>query len=452
MFEKIKIIKKHKPWHKTGAGGFTLLEVLFVIIILALSTVTIFSLFNLTLKMTWENKARIGATQLANKKLEITKNLPYDEVGTVGGIVSGSIPETEIIVLNNIDYTVYTNVTYADDPFDGTFESDPVDSLTNDYKKVLVEVSWHSNFSTSPIKFYTNIAPRGVESNLGGGTLVITVFDANGLPVDAADIHIYNDTVIPLVNTNVKTNAQGYLIEPGVLVADNSYEITVSKAGYSIAQTYDTTEDLPTPDKPHLTVFEGQTTSASFSIDRTADMSIQVMDINDLPLGNVTLHIQGAKRMGLDGAGEPIYKYDEDQTADAGGIIDLNNMEWDDYSITIDETGGYNINETDPLTPVALMPLDDVQVNVKLEPASDHSLLAIVKDINDQPIDAASVQVTNMTGYDETILTGTAGQAFFPNLSGVTTTVTVIKSGYEDYGNSFSIWGYVYEPVIMIIP
>ncbi len=448
MFKKNNI----KLNYKLESHGFTILEVVFVLVILSLSTLTIFSLFNLTLKMTWENKARIGATQLANKKLEIARNLPYDDVGTVGGIVSGNIPETEIVTLNNIDYTVYTNVVYVDDPFDGTFESDPIDTLTNDYKMVSVKVSWDSEFSTSPVEFYTNIAPKGVESNLGGGTLVIKVFNASGLAVDNANIHIYSDVVSPTVDMNTYSNAQGQLVLPGVLAADTAYEITVTKSGYSTAQTYDTTVSLPTPDKPHLTVFEGQTTSASFAIDQTANMTINVVDINDVALGNITLNIQGAKRKGLDGEGDPVYKFDEDDVSNASGVISLTNIEWDDYTITIDASSGYDINQTDPIMPVAILPLDNTTVTVKLEPTADHSLLAIVKDINDQPVEGASVNVTNVDGYDKTIITSSAGQAFFTPLTEATTTITVTKAGYDNYTNEFMVSGYTYEPVIMSIP
>ena len=78
---------------KKNNQGFSLVEVLVVIFILATVAVSIYSLFNLTLKMLWENKARIGATQLANKKIEIVRNLPYNDIGTIGGVVAGTIPE-----------------------------------------------------------------------------------------------------------------------------------------------------------------------------------------------------------------------------------------------------------------------------------------------------------------------------------------------------------------------
>lgn len=433
-------------------NGFSLLEVIITVGILLLGTVAVLNLFNLVIKMNWENKARVGAIELANKKIEIARNLPYDQVGTVGGVVSGVIPENETVSLNGIEYNVYTNVTYVDDPFDGTWESDPVDTLTNDYKRILVRVSWPSNFSSSPVDFYTDIAPNGVESNLGGGTIALTVFDANGAPVNAADIHIYNPTLNPVVDMHTYTNAQGQLILPGAAAANESYEITVTKSGYSTDKTYTASVALPSPDKPHLTVFEGKTTSASFAIDKTADMTITVKDINDVLLGDITLHIWGDKRIGLDGNGEAVYKFDKQETSNSQGMIALNDIEWDNYHIAIASSTGYDISEINPPQPIAVLPDDNKQVTVKLKPTADNSLLAIVKDVNGNPIEEASVHVTNVNGYDQTILTGSAGQAFFSPLDNVTTTIAVSKSGYSDYSNEILLYGYTYEPVILTVP
>jgi len=433
-------------------NGFSLIEVLFVIFILAASTLALYSLFNMSLKMLWENKARVGATQLANEKLEIARNLPYNSVGTIGGTVAGTIPEDETVARNGIDYNVYTNVVYVDDEFDGTWASQPVDSLSNDYKRVLVRVSWHSNFSGSPVKFYSDVAPKGVETTLGGGTLVLTMFNMNGLPVSDANVHIYSDDVAPIVDMNTFTNAQGQVILPGVKAANEAYEITITKSGYSSSQTYDTTVALPAPDKPHLTIFEGQATSASFSIDQTADMFIYVKDINGLPLGNFTVHVQGQKRIGLDGNDQPVLKFNEDKISNASGVINMSDIEWDNYEITVVAATGYDINEIDPPAPVALMPLDSLGVNLKLEPTAAHSLIVTVKDVEDATVEGASVRVTNSQGYDKTIITGSAGQTFFTPLSNATTTVAVTKSGYEDYSNEIQVSGYSYEPVIMVVP
>ncbi|OGG95715.1 hypothetical protein A2V95_03490 [Candidatus Kuenenbacteria bacterium RBG_16_41_7] len=435
-----------------GKNGFSLIEILFVIVILAVSSMTLYSLLNMSLKMLWENKARVGATELANEKLEIARNLPYNSVGTIGGVVAGTVPENETVARNGIDYNVYTNIVYIDDEFDGTWASQPADILGNDYKRILVRVSWHSNFSASPVEFYSDVAPKGIETTLAGGTLVLTVFNISGLPVGNANVHIYSDDVVPIVDMNTFSNAQGKVILPAVKAANEAYEIAITKSDYSSSQTYDTTVALPAPDKPHLTVFEGQATSASFSIDQTGDMFIYVKDINGLPLGNFTVHVQGQKRIGLDGNGEPVLKFNEDKVSNASGVINMNGLEWDNYEITVASATGYDINEIDPPAPVALMPLDSLGVNLKLEPTAANSLIVAVKDVEDTPVEGASVRVTNNQGYDKTIITGSAGQVFFTPLSQATTTVAVTKSDYEDYSDELQVSGYTYEPVIMVLP
>lgn len=436
---------------KSNYSGFSLLEVLFVLAILAVTVVALFDLFNMSLKMTWENKARAGAIQLANAKIEIARNLPYNDVGTVGGVVEGTMLQDETVTKNGIDYDVYTNVVYIDDEFDGTYQSDPADTLTNDYKRVLVRVSWESNFSGSPVDFYTDIAPRGVETTLGGGTLALTVFDAGGLPVDQASIHIYNDSVVPTVDTNTFSNTQGQLIMPGIK-AGNGYEITVTKTGYSTDKTYDTTAQLPTPDPPHLTINEGSTTNASFQIDQLSAMPIHVQDVNGLSLGDIEVNIHGTKTIGWDSEGDKVYKYDELKTTDVNGNITMNNMEWDTYELIVASSTGYNISETSPAQPIILAPNDAISVVLTLEPQAEHSLIVVVKDVDDQPVEGALVHTTNVLGFDSATTTKSAGQAFFTPMAEATTTVEVTKPGYQDYLNEFILYGYTMEPVILVVP
>lgn len=430
--------------------GFSLLEVIFTIAILAVAIFTLYSLFNLSLKMVWETKARVGATQLANQKLEIIRNLPYTSIGTVGGVVPGAIAEEESVELNSIAYDVYTNVVYVDDPFDGTWNSDPVDIVPSDYKRVLVRVSWNSNFSSSPVDFFTDVASRNGEEAIGGGTLAITVFDASGLPVGNANVHIYNNQISPIIDTNTFTNAQGQIVLPGIKAASDSYQITVTKSGYTTDKTYNTTTDLPSPDKPHLSIIEGRSTSESFTIDLVSNMNIHVQDVNGLALEGVTVSLRGEKTIGRDSGGDLVYKYNESKTTNFAGNIVLPNMEWDTYNMTVSEASGYDIAEVDPPQPIVLPVNSSQDVVITLDPAAEHSLLTVVKDIEGLPIAGASVHVTNSFGYDNTLETGLAGQAFFTPLNNATTTVEVTHGSYQYYLNEFILSGYTVEPVILV--
>jgi len=252
--------------------GFTFIDVLVGTALVLIVFLGIFGVYQLGLKVVWQSKARITATALANQKIEMARNLAYDDVGTIGGIPQGTIPETETITKNNINHTVKTTIIYIDDPFDGLA---PADTLSTDYKRVKVKVSWSGRFSGDVI-LITDVAPKGVESEIGGGTLGILVFDASGLGVPQADIHIVNSQVSPSIDVWYQTDSYGDLIIPGAPASIESYQITASKTVpllYSTDRTYGR-EEVANPLKPHATIFDGQVTSISFSIDIVSTLSV----------------------------------------------------------------------------------------------------------------------------------------------------------------------------------
>src|SRR5690606_13925038 len=101
------------------------------------------------------NRARISAKHLAQEKMELIRNLPYDEIGTQGGIPSGSLLQNESIQQNGLNFNVKTDIIYIDDPFDDT---SPDDLLPTDYKRVRVDVSWGGiTPSRNPIVFVTDV-------------------------------------------------------------------------------------------------------------------------------------------------------------------------------------------------------------------------------------------------------------------------------------------------------
>jgi len=259
--------------------GFTLISVLIAIMILAFISLALYSLFDLALKIMVENKSRVAAISLANQRMEMIRNLPYDSIGTVGGIPAGPIPQNEQFNINGINYTLLTQVIYIDDPFDGTLGGIPPDLMSADYKRVKVTVNWTSRFNNlESVVFLTDVAPKGIETTIGGGTLWIKVFNANGLPVPQADVHIVNNQVNPPILIDVQTNNNGDLIFPGAPPAQESYEITVTKSGYSTDYTSTVSPENPNPTKPHASVFEGQVTEISFAIDLVSTFNIETIN------------------------------------------------------------------------------------------------------------------------------------------------------------------------------
>ncbi|MFH1890823.1 MAG: prepilin-type N-terminal cleavage/methylation domain-containing protein [Candidatus Kuenenbacteria bacterium] len=446
MLKKVRLILQYQD-----NRGFSLIEALLGIIILAVASISLFALINFTLKVIWESRAKITATQLANQKIEMAQNLSYENVGTVGGIPAGLVPASEIIKLNGADYEVITEVQYVDDPFDGTLGGDPDDTLNTDYKKIRVEVSWPYRLTHQPIVFITNIVPPGLESSVGGGTLKILVYNAYGQPVAQANVNIVNTTVDPNININTLTDNQGYVIRPGSPEAIESYKINILKEGYSAEQTYDSTPELPSPEKPHASVFEGEMTNISFAIDLLSDLNIKLQNENGIGLSGVILNVRGDKTIGLDAEEGYVYKYNQNHTSNASGSIILSSIEWDTYNFMMPESAVYNISETVPLQPLNLLPATSTDVTITLAPKAEHSALVIVKDVNEQPLGDATVHFYTLNlSFDETIITDTSGQAYFTPWTDATSTLDITLPGFENYSDTFDLSGYHIEQVILV--
>jgi len=253
-------------------NGFSLIEIVIGIALFLIIALGVYGAFRLSVKVVHQSKARITAIMLANERIEEVRNLPYNDIGTVGGIPSGDIPQTENVVKNGVVFTVKTTISYVDDPFDGTA---PDDSVPNDYKRVKVKVFWSGLFEGEVVSI-TDVAPKGLESTVGGGNLLVSVFDALGNPISQADIHIANNNVDPQIDVVYQSNDNGQYLVAGAPTSTESYEITVSKSGYSTDRTYGK-DEVVNPLNPHATVLEGQLTQISFSIDKLSKFSIDTL-------------------------------------------------------------------------------------------------------------------------------------------------------------------------------
>ena len=263
----------------TARRGFTLVEVIITVLIVSILTLGIYRLIDYSLKITADNKHRVAATVISNQKLERIRNLPYDSVGTVAGLVTGVLQDSEIIVQGTNSYSVNTFVKYEDDAFDGTDSaSGGTDDVPTDYKIINISVGWVGPFGPKTVVSSTIISPRGLEADTGGGTLQISVFDANGLPVDSASVHVENNLTTPVINFNSVTNASGLLAFYGAATSTEGYEISITKTGYSKSSTTPRSLVNPNPTKPHASVFEDQKTEISFAIDLLSDLTIRTIN------------------------------------------------------------------------------------------------------------------------------------------------------------------------------
>jgi len=417
-------------------NGQTLLSLLLALAIFAILANAIFTLTTSSFRLVSYARARISARHLAQERIELIRNLPYDEVGTIGGIPGGDIPQTENVVRNGLNYEIRTSIVYVDNSFD---ETAPNDLLPTDFKRVRVDISWEGLAASrlNPVVLATDVAPRGIETTEGGGTLSIHVFDANTDPVAQADVHIVADSLDPRIDIEVQTNDNGFVVLPGAPACTGCYFIEVTKDGYSTDRTYSTTE-VTNPDKPYANVIEGDLTEIPFSIDKFSTLNIAtVSDRNSgfTPIPNITFNLRGeTKIIGTDVNDFPIYKFDKEFTTDAGGNIIITDVEWDNFIIAMPQGTSYDIAGTNPLNPYSLLPDSEVDWDISLYPHSSTSILAIITGNSDTPIASASSRLSS--GSFETYqFSGLSenpdfGQSFFPNLSPATYYFEATASGY----------------------
>jgi len=255
--------------YRGNQRGISLIEVLVGAALLLVVFSGIIAAFKMALVLTGHARAQSGGVALAQEQVEYVRSLPYVSVGTSGGIPAGNIAQNQTIMLNGVSYTRRTFIRYEDAPDDGLGVLDS-NTITADYKKIKVEVSWSVRGSSRSITLVTNVIPPGIETLAGGGTLVVNVFDALALPVANAEVRVINASTSPAIDVTSYTDAAGIVMFPGA-PASGGYQITATRSGYSTDQTYTASSTNPNPNPAHVAVVESLVSTVSFSIDRTSE-------------------------------------------------------------------------------------------------------------------------------------------------------------------------------------
>jgi hypothetical protein len=448
------LISMRLPKLKTNISGQVLLGILISLAVFAILLHAIFTLVASSFDLVNFNKARITARHLAQEKMELIRNLPYENVGTVGGIPAGIIEQEENIERNGLNYLIETSIIYIDDSFDNTA---PTDTEPEDYKRIRVEVSWGGLAASrkNPIILITDISP-GLTDSADGGMLRVLVFNANGNPVPQAQVIVIASSVSPSVNLTQNTDDDGVMSLPGAAACTECYEITVTKSEFSTDRTYSTSE-VANPSKPHASVIDGAITQISFAIDEVG--SINIASVNDrendfASLANAAFTLRGEKEIGTDAFAQPVYKFDENFTTDSGGNITIPNLEWDNYQVLMPNPTSWDISGANPLLPLRLLPNGNLDSTISLTAHFDHSLFVTIKDTSQFLIASASARLYS-GGFEEIKNTGESddpdfGQVFFSNLEEKAYELEATASGYLDFNGSFDISGSSQEDVVLI--
>ncbi len=348
---------------------------------------------------------RSAETAAVGNEIEMIRDLPYDSVGTVGGVPTGIIPQSQTVTMGSYNFILQTTIRNIDDPFDGTLGGNPNDTAPADYKMVSITALCPLCDNPVSMTITTTVAPKNLESATQDGSLFIYALDANGIGVPGATVNVVNASVTPSIDLTDTTNASGVLELVGVPTSTQGYWISVTKPGYSTDQTYPVGgAGNPNPIKPNATVVAQTVTAITFAIDRTSSLAVSATDDRCNAVPNESFSIAGAK---LIGTSPDVLKFSTTTTMGANGTTLMQNMEWDTYTLSLSDVSR-DLMGTIPLDPVTVNPSSTQAFQFVLEPAADPSLLTTVTDAaTGAGITGASVTMSG-SGFSETQTTGQA--------------------------------------------
>ncbi len=385
---------------KLNKFGFTLVEVLVATAIFLIFAVGIYSSITLVFKIVYQSRVRILETALLSEELETVRNLPYDSVGILNGIPVGLLVHTKTIVRNGISFDLVTSVRNIDDPFDGILGGVPNDTAPADYKVVEISAICENCSQHVPVILNTIIAPKNLEGASKNGALFIHVFDFNGLSVVAANVHIVNTAKVPNIVVDDVTDNDGMLRIIDAPTGTLSYNITVSKSGYSSDATVIASVQNPNPLKPPANIISQTITEISFSIDKVGLLNISALNPICNSISGPTAIINGEKKLGLN---PDVYKFSQSFSL-GGGSYSFNNLESDTYHVSVSGTT-YDLAGSVPMLSYKLNPGSSQDMYLVLRSHTPNSLLVKAKDAGTGlPLSDATVHLT-AGGYDETLQT-----------------------------------------------
>lgn len=414
------LIANHRL-QSAGARGFTLIESLVLLFIFAIVSMAFLETYATGTRLIIESKNRLGATALANQKIEIIRSIDYDAIGTTTGIPAGDISEYETISVNTVKYRVHTVVQYADDVFDGRLGSNPTDAIPNDYKRVKIEVSWGALGTDQTVALFTTVAPDGVETSAGGGVLSINILDSAGMGVPGASVHIVNGA--SGINVTVQTDATGNITLPGTPAGTQNYALTVSKSGYYGVSTYPPYPSSPyNPTDEHASVVNGVLNQKSLVMDQYADIAVRSKDPFGTDVPNINFGMKGGKVLGTDPmTSAPTYEYDQALSTNASGIRDIPDQSYGQYTLS-ESDARYELYKLNPES----VTKDVFDASAGQAITTDMILLdteigsvktVVTNQADTSPIAGASVRLSNTSlGYDVTQATDQYGFAYFPTV------------------------------------
>lgn len=381
-------------------------------------------------------RMRSAMTALAAEEIETIRNLPYQSVGNTLGIPAGVLLPSKQVTKGQYLFDVDTTVRNIDDPFDGQIGSTTYNDLSPADSR-LVEVVVHCSVcrrSIAPVSLTTRIAPLNLEGASTNGALFITVLDANGNPVEGAEIHLTNASSTIVINET--TNASGMLQIIDMLPGVEVYQVTATKSGYTTERTYATgSSTAPNPVKTNPTIVAQSVTELTLTIDRRSSVDVRSVFSNCSALSGAAYSMSGSRLISVS---PDVIKFTQSFTTNASGEYSLPSLEWDTYGLS-DLNASYDLAGSIPPFPLTLLPGSNQQLYLVMRPTAPNSLLTVITDgASKLPIADARVEITRQPSGSPLVLFTGRGFMRQTNWSGGPGSASTTNDGVR-YWNDDSV-------------
>lgn len=419
-----------------------------MLFIFSLITISFYSLISTGSQHIINAKNRLGALALANEKMEVVRNLSYNDIGTDTGAVDGMLKENEQVTKNTRQYDVNTLVEYIDDPFDE--QGLPDDNVPTDYKLVTITVSWNSGAGTDSVKLVSRFVPQGLEVlDPDHGILSINIFSdqPGGTGIPSSKVHVVNSETG--LDTEVYTNSEGNVILMGDRISDSiqKYEITVTKSGYETAQTYPPYPATAyNPTDVHASVVTGVMNVFNMVQNKLTALSVRITDPLGNPLSGIEYDLKGGRKLGLTEVllgEEPqvVYSLETSEILGNDGQDDYDNVSPGTYFLEpkLDDSDPYVLVGIPAYLKTDLFSDSSGEITALLAEKNKTGLLVEVGvngSVPLDPLEGALVHIDNGAGFEDELTTSPQGAVYFPKdtdpFPDGNYTVKVTKEGYAE--------------------
>lgn len=192
--------------------GFTLLEVLLSVLILGIIIVSLAPILVFSSHSSEYNRAKTIATNLANRKMEEIRALPFNEIGTIGGNPPGNIPQEESVKIGRYTFKVQTFINWIEEG--GCLSGNNADW---DYKQVRIKVTcpgfFYQGKQAVNIELSSLFSRDAEQPALTGANLRVCVFKAWGAGLNPSTGEFDVNLIKPVSGIKVVAKKDGSLTQ-----------------------------------------------------------------------------------------------------------------------------------------------------------------------------------------------------------------------------------------------